>query len=169
MDNALINPQAESDIDWVKGVIIGIRNIRGEMNIAPGKQFPALLGNTTEQDRRRLDENLANLLKLAKLSELRALQAGESAPVSATQLYQDMEILVPLADLIDKDVEIARLEKEIAKLEKNLQAINGKLGNARFVDNAPAEIVATERERQRAVESSVAALQDKLNTIKSLA
>ena len=60
-------------------------------------------------------------------------------------------------------------EKEIAKLEKNLQAINGKLGNARFVDNAPAEIVATERERQRAVESSVAALQDKLNTIKSLA
>lgn len=169
VDNALINPQAESDIDWVKGVIIGIRNIRGEMNIAPGKQFPALLGNTTEQDRRRLDENLANLLKLAKLSELRALQAGESAPVSATQLYQDMEILVPLADLIDKDVEIARLEKEIAKLEKNLQAINGKLGNARFVDNAPAEIVATERERQRAVESSVAALQDKLNTIKSLA
>jgi valyl-tRNA synthetase len=79
-----------------------------------------------------------------------------------------MEILVPLSDLIDKDAEIARLEKEIAKLDKNLQGINGKLGNEKFVQNAPAELVEAERERQRATQTSIDALNEKLAAIKAL-
>ncbi|MDP2285047.1 MAG: hypothetical protein Q8L06_12965, partial [Pseudohongiella sp.] len=90
------------------------------------------------------------------------------APVSATQLYQDMEILVPLSDLIDKDAEIARLEKEIAKLDKNLQGINGKLTNDKFVQNAPVELVEQERERQRAAQTAMDALNEKLAAIKAL-
>ena len=167
-DERLISAEAEADIDWVKGVIVGIRNIRGEMNISPGKQFPALLGNTNEQDQRRLEENREKLLKLAKLSQLTLLKEGEKAPVSATQLHREMEILVPLADLIDKDAEMARLDKELAKLDKALQAINGKLGNDRFVQNAPAELVAAERERQRATSSAIEALKAKQNAIREL-
>ena len=162
VDNDLINTRAESDIDWVKGVIVGVRNIRGEMNIPPGKQFPALLNKTSSEDQRRLSDNLANLLKLAKLSELRILADGEAAPVSATQLYQDMEILVPLADLIDKNAELARLEKEIGKLEKNLQGINGKLNNEKFVQNAPAELVEQEKERQRSAQTAMHAHKEKM-------
>jgi valyl-tRNA synthetase len=168
VDKDLINTQAESDIDWVKGVIVGVRNIRGEMNIPPGKQFPALLNKTSSEDQRRLADNLANLLKLAKLSELRILADGEAAPVSATQLYQDMEILVPLADLIDKNAELARLDKEIGKLEKNLQGINGKLNNEKFVQNAPAELVKQEKERQRSAQAAMDALKEKMESIKAL-
>jgi len=168
VDEALVNTSAESDIDWVKGVIIGVRNIRGEMNIPPGKTFPALLRKTNAEDERRLDENLQNLLKLAKLSEIRCLAHNEEAPVSATQLHQDMEILVPLSDLIDKDAESARLQKEIGKLEKNLHGISGKLNNEKFVQNAPAELVEVERERQRTAQDAIMALNEKLAAIKAL-
>ena len=88
--------------------------------------------------------------------------------MAATQLYGHIEILVPLAGLIDKDAEAARLEKEIAKLEKNLAGIAAKLSNAKFVDNAPKEIVDVERERQRATESAIWALQEKLEKIRAL-
>jgi valyl-tRNA synthetase len=168
VDTSLINTTVDSDIEWVKGVIIGVRNIRGEMNIPPGKTFPALLRKTGAEDRRRLHDNLQNLLKLAKLSELRCLADDETAPVSATQLYQDMEILVPLSDLIDKNAEISRLEKEIAKLDKNLQGINGKLSNEKFVQNAPVELVDQERERQRSAQAAIDALNEKLAAIKAL-
>lgn len=168
----LIDPIAEADIDWVKGVIEGIRNIRGEMDIAPGRTFPVYLrkdaDKDTSEDQRRLQENQAYLLKLAKLSSISWLSDSQEAPVCATQLYKDMEILVPLADLIDKQAEISRLEKEISRLDKGLQAIVNKLSNARFVDNAPAEIVATERERQVAAESALSALQEKLEKIQAL-
>ena len=86
----------------------------------------------------------------------------------ATQLHGDVEILVPLAGLIDKAAEAARLEKEIAKLEKNLAGINGKLSNAKFVDNAPKEIVDTERERARNNEAAIAALNEKLAMINAM-
>ncbi len=167
-DAALGDSQAEADIDWVKGVIIGIRNIRGEMNIAPGRAFPVLLRKGGSEDQRRLQENHQYLMKLAKLSDIRWLEDEQEAPLSATQLYGDLEILVPLADLIDKDAEIGRLEKEIMKLDKNLQGINGKLGNSRFVDNAPAAIVETERRRQQELGSALSALQEKLERIRAL-
>jgi valyl-tRNA synthetase len=168
VDVSLINTSVDADIEWVKGVIIAVRNIRGEMNIPPGKTFPALLRKTNADDQRRVSENMQNLLKLAKLSELRCLTDNEAVPMSATQLYQDMEILVPLSDLIDKDAEIVRLEKEIAKLDKNLQGINGKLSNEKFVQNAPADLVEIERDRQRAAQVAIDALSEKLAAIKAL-
>ncbi|MDO8271024.1 MAG: valine--tRNA ligase, partial [Gammaproteobacteria bacterium] len=167
-DLALINEQAEADIDWVKGIILGIRNIRGEMDIAPGKAIPVLLRHGNEEDRRRLEENRVFLSKLAKLADITMLDAHTEPPMAATQLYGHIEILVPLAGLIDKDAEAARLEKEIAKLEKNLAGIAAKLSNAKFVDNAPKEIVDVERERQRANESAIWALQEKLGKIRAL-
>jgi valyl-tRNA synthetase len=167
-DMSLINEQAEADIDWVKGIILGIRNIRGEMDIPPGKDIPVLLRHGDEADRRRLEENRVFLSKLAKLADITMLDAHTEPPMAATQLYGHIEILVPLAGLIDKDAEAARLEKEIAKLEKNLAGIAAKLSNAKFVDNAPKEIVDVERERQRANESAIWALQEKLGKIRAL-
>jgi len=168
IDVSLIDEAAEADIDWVKGIIVGIRNIRGEMDIAPGKAIPVLLRNGSAEDQRRLEENRLFLIKLAKLEDVRWLEAGEEPPMAATQLYGEIEILVPLAGLIDKAAEAARLEKEIAKLEKNLAGIVGKLSNAKFVDNAPKEIVETERERQRANEAAIGALREKLGGIQGL-
>ncbi len=168
VDTALIDPEAEADIDWVKGIIIGIRNIRGEMDISPGKAIPVLLRNGSAEDRRRLEQNRLFLIKLAKLADITYLDSTHEVPMCATQLHGDVEILVPLAGLIDKAAEATRLEKEIAKLEKNLAGINGKLSNAKFVDNAPKEIVDTERERARSNETAIAALNEKLAMINAM-
>jgi valyl-tRNA synthetase len=127
-----------------------------------------LLRHGNEEDKRRLDENRVFLTKLAKLADISLLAEHAEPPMAATQLYEHLEILVPLAGLIDKAAEAARLEKEIAKLEKNLAGIAAKLCNAKFVDNAPEAIVATERERQRVNEHAIRALQEKLDMIKTL-
>ncbi len=167
-DSAWLDSSAEADIDWVKGVIEGIRNIRGEMDIAPGRRFPVLLRRGDDEDRRRLDAHRRFLMQLAKLAEIRWLEDDEEAPVCATQLHGELEILVPLADLIDKEAEIARLEKEIAKLEKNLQTIDGKLANSKFVNNAPEQVVANERHRKQENETQLSALREKLSSIRAL-
>jgi valyl-tRNA synthetase len=146
-DQGLISVAAEADIDWLKAVIVGVRNIRGEMNIAPGREIPLLLRNGDDDDRRRCADNETFLKKLAKLSAIRWLEPGEEAPMSATQLAGAMELLVPMADLIDKGAESARLGREIDKLAKEIERLEAKLGNEGFVAKAPADVVAKERER----------------------
>lgn len=137
--------QAEQDIDWLKGVIVGVRNIRGEMNISPARSLPLFLQQGDDEDRRRLEDNRQFLTRLAKLESLTWLEPGQEAPPAATQLVGAMEILVPLAGLIDKDAELLRLGKEIDRLTKEIGKIETKLSNARFVDNAPEEVVNKER------------------------
>ncbi|MGB1544439.1 MAG: valine--tRNA ligase [Spongiibacter marinus] len=142
-----IDEQALSDAEWLKAVITAIRNIRGEMNVPPSKALNVLLRNTSEEDSQRLEANRQFLLKLAKLDDIRVLNDGEQAPMAATQLVGDMEVLVPMAGLIDKAAELARLDKEIAKLDKDIQRLSGKLGNPGFIDKAPAAVVEKEKEK----------------------
>jgi valyl-tRNA synthetase len=142
-----IDEQALSDAEWLKAVITAIRNIRGEMNVPPSKALNVLLRNTSDEDSQRLAANRQFLLKLAKLDDIRALSDGEQAPMAATQLVGDMEVLVPMAGLIDKAAELARLDKEIAKLDKDIQRLSGKLGNPGFIDKAPAAVVEKEKEK----------------------
>ena len=142
-----IDEQALSDAEWLKAVITAIRNIRGEMNVPPSKALNVLLRNTSDEDARRLETNRQFLLKLAKLDDIRPLNDGEQAPMAATQLVGDMEVLVPMAGLIDKAAELARLDKEIAKLDKDIQRLSGKLGNPGFIDKAPAAVVEKEKEK----------------------
>jgi len=144
-DQNLIDESATADIEWLKSVIIGIRNIRGEMNISPAKPLPVYLKNGSQEDQTRLNANRQFLAKLAHLETITWLNQGEEAPMSATALVGDMEILVPMAGLIDKDAELARLNKEVEKTQKEYQQVQGKLSNEKFVSKAPEEVVAKER------------------------
>lgn len=144
-DEALIDQDAIRDIEWLKGVIVAVRNIRAEMNIAPGKPLDALLTKGSEADQARLSANRLFLSKLAKLSSIEWLDDASTAPLSATQLVGDMEVLVPMADLIDKDAELARLSKEIDKQDKLIGGVEKKLANEGFVAKAPAAIIDKER------------------------
>ena len=163
-----VDSVANADIEWLKGVIVGIRNIRGEMNIAPGKELPVLFRNGDQRDQTRLENNAQFLKKLAKLADLTWLSAGEEGPVAATALVGELEILVPMAGLIDKDAELQRLGREIEKLEKDLSRIKGKLGNASFVDKAPAAVVAKEKEKMEAQQQALETLQEQQRQIAQL-
>ena len=144
-DESKIDEQATRDIEWLKGVIIAVRNIRAEMNIAPGKPLDVLLTKGQPEDAERLEQNRRFLAKLAKLESVTWLANPEDAPLSATQLVGDMEVLVPMADLIDKDAELARLAKEIEKQDKLIGGIEKKLGNDGFIAKAPVAVVEKER------------------------
>ncbi|MBE9539916.1 MAG: valine--tRNA ligase, partial [Proteobacteria bacterium] len=167
-DEKGIDKAANEDIEWLKNVIIGIRNIRGEMNIPPGKELVAYLKDGAAEDKTRLEQNEVFLKKLAKLSEISWLNESEEAPVSATALVGNLEILVPMADLIDKDAELARLAKETEKLEKDLSRIEGKLANASFVDKAPAAVVDKEREKVKTHKQSIIKLQEQAQRIREM-
>jgi valyl-tRNA synthetase len=163
-----VDSVANADIEWLKGVIVGIRNIRGEMNIAPGRELPVLFRNGDQRDQTRLESNAQFLKKLAKLADITWLSAGEEGPVAATALVGELEILVPMAGLIDKDAELQRLGREIEKLEKDLSRIKGKLGNASFVDKAPAAVVAKEKEKMEAQQQALETLQEQQRHIAQL-
>ena len=144
-DESLIDEAATRDIEWLKGVIVAVRNIRAEMNIAPGKPLDVLLTKGGPADRERLAANRLFLAKLAKLASVEWLDDPDQAPLSATQLVGEMEVLVPMADLIDKEAELKRLDKEIDKQDKLIGGIEKKLSNEGFVAKAPAAVVEKER------------------------
>ena len=153
-----IDAQALTDIEWIKNVVTGIRNIRGEMNISPSKQIAVIFKNSTANDQRCIEANTAFLKKLASLESVSLLNKGEEAPLSATAICGELEILVPMAGLIDKNAEIARLQKESEKLQKEVSRLQGKLQNPKFVDKAPQNVVEKEKDKLRDAESALGKL-----------
>jgi valyl-tRNA synthetase len=142
-----VDEAVETDVEWLKAVILGVRRIKAELDIAPGKQVPLLLQDASEMDRARLSAHRASIDFLARAESVSVLEPDDQAPESAMALVGEMKLLIPLAGLIDKDAELARLDKEIAKVEANLKRLEGKLNNERFVANAPAEVVDVERRK----------------------
>jgi len=145
-----------------------VRNIRGEMNISPAKDLPILIKNGSTEDQRRLEANRTFLTKLAKLDSITWLNEGDEAPMSATQLVGSMEVLVPMAGLIDKNAELARLKKEMDKLDKEVGRVEGKLNNEKFVANAPAEVITKEREKLESAQIAFAKLKEQYGKIEAL-
>ena len=168
VDAAKQDDKVLADIEWVKKFIVGIRNIRGEMDISPNKPLNALLKNVSDEDARRLDAAKAFLDKLSKLETVTVLKDGEEAPASATALVGEMEILIPMAGLIDKDAELARITKAMEKIEKDVSRTRGKLGNEKFVSNAPEAVIEKERAKLEEGEKALAKLKEQFETIKAL-
>ena len=167
-DDSIIDESVDREVEWIKGVIVAIRNIRGEMNISPATNINVLLTSGTAQDRKNLDSNQQFLIKLAKLESVSWLDDPQQAPPSSMQVVGEMEVLVPMAGLIDVDAEMARLGREQDKLNKEIGRLSGKLGNAKFVDNAPADVVAREKEKLSNAETTLNQLQDQVTRLKSL-
>ncbi len=167
-DDQQINQQAIDEINWVMDFILGVRRIRGEMNIAPGKPLAVLLQDGSASDLNFVKNSEAYLLKLGRLESIQWLDKNETAPESAVALVGNMKILIPMAGLIDKEAEMARLEKEIQKINKDLPRIEGKLKNPGFIDKAPAAVIEKEKEKLAKLQTTLANLNEQLNKIKSL-
>ncbi|WNC71595.1 valine--tRNA ligase [Thalassotalea psychrophila] len=167
-DESQLDQQAISDLEWVKSFIIAIRNIRGEMDIAPSKPLPVFLKGVDAEDARRLQDNKPFLSALAKLESIEVLSDNDNGPVSATAVIGDMSVLIPMAGLIDVEAELARLSKAVEKLEKDVARTRGKLSNDNFVSKAPAAVIAKEQEKLAEAESMLAKLAEQKQTIANL-
>jgi len=167
-DSDANDPAAVADIDWVREFILGVRQIRGEMDISPGKQLPVILQHASIEDLRRADEHAALLSRVGRVASITILDDATEPPASATALLGDMQLLVPIKGLIDVDAERARLDKQRGKLESDLARTRGKLGNDNFVNNAPADVVSQERERAAEFEKQLGQLAEQIEKLNKL-
>ncbi|MCL5260140.1 MAG: valine--tRNA ligase [Gammaproteobacteria bacterium] len=143
---AKISQNASDEIEWLKKVIIAIRNIRGEMHISPAKLLPILLSKGTAADKTRVAEHAQYLKTLAKLDKIDWV-IKDNIPLAATAIIDELELHIPLADLIDLKAEATRLNKEIAKLTVEIDRAQVKLTNQSYLTKAPAAVVAKEQAR----------------------
>ena len=162
------DPAAETDVEWIKAFVLGVRQIRGEMDISPSRRLPVLLENAEASDRSRLVVHENYLQRLAGLESLRVLEAAETAPPSATAVMGAMRVLVPMAGVIDPQAEAMRLDKRIAKTRDEIKRANAKLANENFVRNAPPEVVAQEQTRIADFERTLASLEGQLARVREL-
>ena len=167
-DASKVDNKAVAEIEWIKAFIMGIRRIRSEMDIKPSQVLDVLLQNWTTDDQALFATGETFARTLAKVGNVTWLGKDDTAPESATALVGEMQILIPLAGLIDKDAEIARLTKEIEKLQKNLGGLESRLNNPAFADKAPPAVLEQTRKQAEEQRGALAQLQGQLEKIKAL-
>ncbi|MBT8443530.1 MAG: class I tRNA ligase family protein, partial [Gammaproteobacteria bacterium] len=153
---------AESDLAWIQQFVLGVRQIRGEMDIAPGKPLTVLLQDAATEDAAMLAEHSLYLEQLARLDSIDILAADAEAPPSATALLGAMKILVPMAGLIDVAAERQRLGKNRDRAAGNLDRVRGKLSNEKFRANAPADVIDKEQVKADALAREIEQLDEQL-------
>jgi valyl-tRNA synthetase len=150
-DQGLRDEEALADMDLLMRTIGGIRNIRGEMDIAPNKRIDALLLAEKDGVRDRLKHYQAYITHLARVGSLSFISSGEKPRDAATAVLGDVEVFVPMAKGMDVGGEARRLEKEIKKVARELELADRKLSNDEFVSKAPAEVVEKVKARKEAL------------------
>jgi valyl-tRNA synthetase len=160
--------EAEYEMAWVMQFILGIRQIRGEMDVSPGKAVPVLLQNASAADRKLALRHARLLERVGRVESITALGAADEAPASATALLGDLQLLVPMKGIIDVDAERKRLSKQLEKLQAEIQRARGKLGKDKFVNNAPADVVTKEKQRLADFERQVVQLEEQSTKLDSL-
>src|SRR5699024_10222393 len=118
-DNSRIDPEAEAEAQWLQDVIAALRRIRGEMDIAPSRNIPLLVANASAEDLQRLQTHRPVIGFLARVESVDTVDPAD-APIAATALVGNMQLLVPMAGLIDQAAELARLDKQLARLDKEI-------------------------------------------------
>jgi valyl-tRNA synthetase len=159
---------AIEEMRWVMAVITGVRNIRGEMDISPGKPLPLLVQDGSVTDKKYLDAQRHYLVALARAESIGWIEKNQEAPESATALIGHMKVLIPLGSLIDKQAELERLGKEMEKIEKDLSKAKAKLANPDFVARAPKNVVEQENQRVQQFETALAKLSSQRSKVEAL-
>lgn len=162
------NPAAEQEMAVLMDVIKGVRNIRAEMNVAPGKKAEIIVVAPEAQVRDTLAKGTAAILSLAGGAHL-DIRAGlaEKPEQSAGVVLEGVEVYLPFKGLLDLDKEIARIDKELAQAKQEKVRLEGKLNNQGFLAKAPLQVVEKEKEKLAAVEQRLAALKSRRSELSS--
>ncbi len=167
-DTNKINQSSLDEMNWLQQFVLGVRQIRSGYDIKPGKLLTVLLQNGSTTDKERLTNNELMLKKLARLESINWLEASDEVPESSTALVGEMQILIPMAGLIDVAAERERLNKEINNNQSFIKALEGKLSNENFVSRAPENVVALERQKLSDAQSKLNSLTEQLEKLKAL-
>ena len=159
---------AERATAWIQGVVLAVRQIRGEMNVSPARRVPLLLKGASAQDETYANRHRAWLERLAGLESITVLAAGATAPQSAAALVGELTLLVPMAGIIDANAEGQRLGRLLGKAREDLGKAQAKLANDSFVRGAPAQVVASERQRAADLERTARELAQQLERVRAL-
>ena len=158
---------AENEVEWIKAFVVGIRQIRGEMNISPNKKLPVKLADTSNIDRTRVQKHKAYLTTLARLDSVEVIDDPEIVGKAAIALIGKMRMLVPMSGLINIDIEISRLEKHRLIITADLSKAEVKLGNLQFLSNAPKNIVEKEKKRSTDLRQKLEQLDAQINRLQT--
>jgi valyl-tRNA synthetase len=161
-------PAAERDIEWLKGVVQGVRRVRSELNLPPGKLLDIWLQSGNEEDRSRHAHFDAVLSQLGRIQSSQWIDEDADTSECAVALVGDLKVLIPLKGLVDVEEELARLNRQLAHEESDLNKSEGKLGNRRFIENAPAAVVEQERQRLASHRANVENLHLQIRQLESM-
>ena len=160
--------QAEDEIGWLQAILQGIRNIRAELNVAPGKNLEVAFQAGTDIDRARQQQFAPLLQGLGKIGPVQWLDDDADTSQYSVALVGDLKVLVSLKGLVDLEDELSRLSKLLERELSDLKRSEGKLGNSRFVDNAPKAVVDQEHERLAAHKTKVAGFEAQIKKLEKL-
>jgi valyl-tRNA synthetase len=159
------DPAADETIEWLKQVVLGVRNVRGEARIKPAVTVDVLLQGGSSRDVELAAATSGLVKRLARVGTIDWLAADAEPPVNALTLVGDLKVMVPLAGLIDVATERDRLGKELERRSQELERVSAKLANQAFVAKAPAAVVDKERAKAAEIEAALATLRDQLATL----
>ncbi|MCB2203769.1 valine--tRNA ligase [bacterium] len=162
-----INDDAVQQMTFLQSLVDGVRTIQGEMNVPAGKSCDVVINCHDEAQQKAIEENTHFLKRLARINEVTAGSGLSRPALSATTVVAGADVYVPLEGLIDVAVERKRLEKEIGRISGLLKGIDSKLGNAKFLDNAPADVVERERDKQNNFRRMLEQLESNLKSLEN--
>ncbi|OQM75763.1 valine--tRNA ligase [Manganibacter manganicus] len=156
--------EAAADINWLIDLVSGIRSVRSEMNVPPSAIAPLVVIDANDVTRQRLERHEAAIKRLARIGDISLATAAPKG--SAQMVLGEATVCLPLGALIDLKAEAARLQKELAKVTEEIARLHKKLGNEKFIANAPDEIVAAEREKLAEYDETQARLSTALKRVR---
>jgi valyl-tRNA synthetase len=167
-ENAPIDEEIELEVNWLKEVIQGVRRIRSELNIAPGKPLEIWFQGGGETDQQRLSKHDIVFSQLARAESIQWVDETADTAECAVALAGDLKVLVPLAGLIDVEAELSRLRKQLQMEKSHVDRCQAKLANKKFVENAPGEVVEQERQRLAEHQGSLSKLEEQVQKLEGM-
>ncbi len=163
------NDRAVEQMELLMGVISGIRNIRSEAEVHPSNKIEAFVVCPDKEKADLILSYKAAISDMTRLNGLTLLEKPDKSSDAATYIYNDIEIYVPLKGLVDIDSELEKLARERKKVEAKLGQVNGKLGNDKFLANAPEQVVAKAQEKKSGLDAKIAKITEAEERLKSMA
>jgi valyl-tRNA synthetase len=155
-------------VEWLKNIVSGIRNIRGELLIKPSTKIPSIFKGNSSKDKENLDKVNLYISHLSGLRNITWAEMDSQEPPSSIFTLDSLKVMIPLEGLIDVKEETQRLSKKITKLTQEKDMLGTKLSNKSFIDNAPLELVENQKERFAVLSTELKNLNAQMSEIKKL-